>query len=511
MRARLNSIVVQFTLILVSLTGSVLLGSFFGRITLAEINNAQALLNLSAEQRAEIFRLAELARRLDTGNQADQDGIASQLVAGIAAFEARQQTFREGDAERDILPLDNPLILPILDQMDVEWGKYRELLTADVLAATTETVGVSQLEQTSDAAVGVFTYANRLERAINFNTDAIQARNNNIRLTVSGIIGAVVMLSVILFIRIVRALNALQQVTQRFAQGDYSVRAPTNTFTEFNEVGNVFNQLASKIGQLIANLQVEVTEAQTARARAETSDKVKSAFLASMSHELRTPLNAIINFSKFVGRGQMGPVNDQQSESLGKVVDSGNHLLHLINDVLDMSKIESGSLVLVIEDGIDPNKIIHSLMGSVASLVAEKPVTLTAEIPQPLPLIRTDRKRMTQILLNILSNACKFTTEGSILVRAEVKEVALLITVKDTGVGIAPEDYESIWESFKQSPVGLRQGDGTGLGLPISQRLAQALGGKIWFESTVGVGSTFFISLPLQSELLNVPLTVSHA
>src|SRR5262249_16658892 len=152
----------------------------------------------------------------------------------------------------------------------------------------------------------------------------------------------------------------------------------------------------------------------TARAQAERSDKVKSAFLASMSHELRTPLNAVINFTKFVAQGDLGPVNEEQHDTLFEAVDSAKHLLNLINDVLDMSKIESGSMTLFVQDDISFQEILDSSISTAKTFLKAKPVEIRETIDTELPKIRGDRQRIRQIVLNILSNACKFTEAGHI-------------------------------------------------------------------------------------------------
>lgn len=243
-------------------------------------------------------------------------------------------------------------------------------------------------------------------------------------------------------------------------------------------------------------------EVERARKEVEHANNVKSAFLASMSHELRTPLNAIINFSKFLKKGVAGPINSEQEQLLSSIVESGQHLLNLINDVLDMSKIESGSLKLYVESGIDMRDIIETAIRYSEAMIIDKPVQLHKDIAETLPELVGDRKRLLQIMLNILSNACKFTEQGTIKVAARHDDKHIVISVEDTGPGIAPEDYDAVFTAFKQSESGLRQGgSGTGLGMPISQKLVQAHEGRIWFESQVGKGTTFFVELPLKSAL----------
>jgi signal transduction histidine kinase len=201
--------------------------------------------------------------------------------------------------------------------------------------------------------------------------------------------------------------------------------------------------------------------------------------------------------------GDTGPVNEQQAELLTQVVDSSKHLLTLINDVLDMSKIEAGSLNLFVEDNINLNVILDNVITTGRALLNGKPVRLHTDI-NALPLMIGDQQRITQILLNIISNACKFTEEGEITLRARHSDDEVLISVRDTGPGIAPEDQALVFEAFRQTRTSLRQAGGTGLGMPIARSLAEAHGGRLWLESAPGQGSTFYVALPIHSKTLVV-------
>lgn len=303
-------------------------------------------------------------------------------------------------------------------------------------------------------------------------------------------------------------ISTLQAAAAKIAQGDYAQRATVRGRDEVGKMAQDFNTMAGAIQDLVIKLEDQVQEAQQARERAEQSDQVKSAFLASMSHELRTPLNSIINYAKFVSKGVMGDVNQRQRESLNKVIDSGKHLLGLINDVLDISKIESGSLSLFVEENVNLNEILDTVASTAQALIDTKPVQLHLNITPDLPLITGDRQRIRQIVLNVVSNACKYTDEGRITISANADAMGatmgdtIQIVVKDTGFGIAPEDYGAVFESFKQTESGLRHGGGTGLGMPISKSLTEAHGGRLWFESIKNEGTTFYITLPIKSEHL---------
>lgn len=266
----------------------------------------------------------------------------------------------------------------------------------------------------------------------------------------------------------------------------------------------VLQTLAERLAVSVNNARL-FAETKQAREKAEEADKVKSMFLASMSHELRTPLNAIINFSKFVVRGVMGPVNEKQVETLTNVINSAEHLLSLINDVLDISKIESGSLSLYVEENVHIADIVATVQKTAETLLEDKPVTLRTDIQADLPLLAIDQQRIMQVLLNIVSNACKFTKEGEISILARYEDAAICVAVSDTGPGIAPADHESVFEKFKQTNTGLRQGSGTGLGMPISKRLVEAHGGQMWIESEEGEGATFIFTLPAQPQIVAQP------
>jgi len=240
-----------------------------------------------------------------------------------------------------------------------------------------------------------------------------------------------------------------------------------------------------------------MAEAQAARAAAEQASELKTQFLANMSHELRTPLNSIINFTRILSSGLRGPVTSEQRDYLTRVRQSGEHLLGLINDILDLSKIESGRMELYIEP-VQVATLIQGVIATTAGLIKGKAIELCQELAPTLPLVEADRTRLRQILLNLLSNAAKFTASGAITVSAQLDGRQLIVRVHDTGIGIAPEHLTSIFEEFRQvEGSASRRYEGTGLGLAICRRLVELHGGQLWVESTVGVGSTFTFSLPI--------------
>ena len=232
----------------------------------------------------------------------------------------------------------------------------------------------------------------------------------------------------------------------------------------------------------------------------EDASRHKSQFLANMSHELRTPLNAILGYTELIVDRIYGEVPGKIDEVLERVQKSGRHLLGLINDVLDLSKIEAGQLALQLTD-YSFSDVVQAVASSVGSLAAEKQLELTVDVAPDLPMGRGDERRITQVLLNLVGNAIKFTDKGKVAVRVSASDGAFLAAVTDTGPGIKKEDQERIFEEFQQSDSALTKGKtGTGLGLAIAKRIVELHGGRIWVESTLGEGSTFYLRIPVRSE-----------
>ena len=238
-------------------------------------------------------------------------------------------------------------------------------------------------------------------------------------------------------------------------------------------------------------------------------DQLKSQFLANMSHELRTPLNSIIGFSRVILKGIDGPVTEMQQQDLTAIYNSGQHLLGLINDVLDLARIEAGKMELNFEE-VHLAEMTTSVMSTAKGLVKEKPIQLLQRIPADMPTVRGDTMRVRQVLLNLISNASKFTDEGSITVHTVVQKgptgkMEALINVIDTGPGISAEDQEKLFKAFSQvDGSATRKSGGSGLGLSICANLVQLHGGKIGIHSEIGKGSTFWFTLPLYHQPIEV-------
>ena len=257
----------------------------------------------------------------------------------------------------------------------------------------------------------------------------------------------------------------------------------------------VLGIVADHLAVALQNAMLYEEQKQTAK-RLRELDRLKTQFIANMSHELRTPLNSIIGFSRVLLKGIDGPLTDLQRQDLMAIYNAGQHLLGLINDILDLSKIEAGKMELHFSE-VDMREIIRGVMSTAVGLTRDKPIELRQEVPEGLPPVWADAQRARQVLLNLVSNAAKFTDQGFIAVRASADAHFVTISVQDTGIGIPREKQKEIFQEFTQVESGTtRRYGGTGLGLAIARRLVELMGGRIWVESEVGKGSTFYFTLP---------------
>jgi signal transduction histidine kinase len=270
------------------------------------------------------------------------------------------------------------------------------------------------------------------------------------------------------------------------------------------EDASIYTTLASQVAVALQNARLYVEQAATVTKLREL-DRLKSSFLANMSHELRTPLNSILGFSDVIMNEMDGPLTEEMSNDVKLINKNGQHLLHLINDVLDMAKIEAGRMNLAPET-FNLNEVLNEALSITSSLAPEKDLLVQIEPDSDTQVeIFADRIRLRQILINLVNNSIKFTEKGKISIRAcRQPGENLLITVKDTGIGIPSGNLEIIFQEFAQvDSSSTRKAGGTGLGLPISRRLVEMHGGRLWAESTgiPGEGSTFYVELPLVAKI----------
>lgn len=253
--------------------------------------------------------------------------------------------------------------------------------------------------------------------------------------------------------------------------------------------------LAAQTGVAVQNAFLFARQVETAE-KLRQVDQLKSEFLASMSHELRTPLNSIIGFADVLLEGLDGELNERMEEDVRLIRDSGAHLRALIGDILDMTKIEAGRMELRYEQ-VDMRQIANEIMATAGPLAQEKSLDLYLNVAPEVGEVEADRTRLRQVLWNIVGNAIKFTEEGYVTLSMKMKNDDLFVSVRDTGVGITPENLAVVFEQFRQVDGSLNRAvGGTGLGMPISKNLIDLHGGRIWVESVFGQGSTFWFSIP---------------
>ena len=314
--------------------------------------------------------------------------------------------------------------------------------------------------------------------------------------------------SVLLARNLARPIEAIQSAAAKIGSGSLDQRIEVSSRDELGALADEFNRMAGRLQASYAGLEQQVQERthELARALAELDEKSreleaasdhKSEFLADMSHELRTPLNAISGFSQVLRKQLLGEINEKQAEYLDDILASSRHLLSLIDDVLDLAKVEAGQIELEVM----PFSLREALERGVVIVrerATREDVRLSVSSDPGVETVMGDERRIRQVLFNLLSNAVKFAPAGSTVDVASARvDGVVRVSVRDSGPGIAPEDQALIFEEFQQAAAGKEQREGTGLGLALSRRLVELHGGHIWVDSEVGKGSTFVFTLPV--------------
>ena len=316
--------------------------------------------------------------------------------------------------------------------------------------------------------------------------------------------------SVFLARRLVRPIESIQAAAAKIGSGELGQRIDVTSKDELGALADEFNRMAAQLQESYSGLELKVEERTQELALAleeldlksrelEAASQHKSDFLANMSHELRTPLNAILGFSQVLREEMVGEVNEKQAEYLDDILSSAYHLLSLINDVLDLSKVEAGQFELEIA----PFSLRDSLERGVVMVrerATKEGVRIAVATDPDVDVVAGDERRVRQVIFNLLSNAVKFTPAGgAVNVSAERVDGEVRVSVTDTGPGLAPEDHERVFDEFQQTDAGVEQREGTGLGLALSKRLVELHGGRIWVDSQLGRGSTFVFTLPVEA------------
>ncbi|MGE5220076.1 MAG: ATP-binding protein, partial [Chloroflexota bacterium] len=311
-------------------------------------------------------------------------------------------------------------------------------------------------------------------------------------------------LSGLLARRVTRPLLRLRNAAGRLADGDLTARLNFTRQDEVGDLGRAFDQMAIALAQRSSQLRAANEELKSEYLQVQDANRLKSEFLANMSHELRTPLNAIIGFAQLMHDGKVGAISDDQREYLNDILTSADHLLQLINDVLDLSRVESGKLEFNPEP-IDLKKLIAEVSTVLQPLSASKRLTVDLFVDSEIGQVVLDSAKLKQVLYNYLSNAIKFTAEeGQILVRGRMEDAEhFRLEVEDTGIGIMPEELDKLFVAFQQldSSAGKKY-QGTGLGLALTKRIVEAQGGRVGVRSARGKGSVFYAVLPTRADVI---------
>jgi signal transduction histidine kinase len=368
---------------------------------------------------------------------------------------------------------------------------YRKLAQALATITNSKRLSLPAHQRAEILAHGLESDANALATRTTRKANLLVAQNRSSygssrNLFIGAAAGAVVLALLLGYFLSWSLVGPIQRIVGRLAaiaSGDFSRHVEVTNRDELGDLGTRVNQMNDELQRVYGEL--------------ETASRHKSEFLANMSHELRTPLNAILGFSQVLEKRLFGELNEKQGEYIEDIRSSGSHLLSLINDVLDLSKVEAGQIELEVAP-FSLREAVERGVVMVRERASKGGVALAAEVAPEVQVISGDERRIRQILFNLLSNAVKFTpTGGRVDVSAERVDGEIQVAVADTGAGIAPEDLDRIFEEFQQTDAGAQQQEGTGLGLALSKRLVELHGGRIWVESQVGVGSRFVFTLPV--------------
>jgi signal transduction histidine kinase len=267
----------------------------------------------------------------------------------------------------------------------------------------------------------------------------------------------------------------------------------------YEELKQLNLDLESRIRAATSHLEDQNAQLLWQAHEVEKANKLKSEFLASMSHELRTPINAIVGYSALLLEGMFGGLSEQQRDPLDRTRAAADHLRALIDDILDLAKIEAGKMQFVLEP-LKLGEVIRDVSQQMEPMIRRKALSYTTDVSTDTPTIVSDRTKLKQVLLNLLSNAMKFTNKGGVSIVARPHAMGVRLDVHDTGIGIKPEHLSVIWDDFRQVDQSrTREFGGTGLGLSITRKLVERLGGTISVESIIGVGTSFTVMLPREA------------
>ena len=471
------------------IAGLLIAVSAVGIVELREVNTA-------AEDLVKIQRKIAAYRQLQHDTTAQLYSVAAALLVGEErALEATLRQLNQFGYDLDRLQFVGQDEIEIVARVRKDYEAFIAIVTEviELIRAGNITQGRSvQIERASPLADRLERLTNELvnkaESDMLARIDENQANYRRAQLLVIGFAVGSLLLALVLGYAISWSLiEPVRRMRERFdsiSAGDFATRLSVQNRDELGALAQHLNRMSAELGRLYRQL--------------EAANRHKSEFLANMSHELRTPLNAVIGFSEVLKEHMFGELNEKQDEYVDDIHTSGKHLLSLINDILDLSKIEAGRMELDLSEFSLP-EMLQATLVLLRERAMRHDIAMSLEVAPELGTIAADERKVKQVMLNLLSNAVKFTPDGgSVAVRATAKGSVAEISVTDTGIGIAEEDQAAVFDEFKQVGAdSARKAEGTGLGLALTKKFVELHGGTIHVASTPGKGSTFAFTLPI--------------
>jgi signal transduction histidine kinase len=485
---------------------SKLLAAFLAIVTLLIIMGAVGLQVLSGVNRR-TDELIKLQHKIEAYRQVQHDTTSQLYSVSTALLLADERTLSSTlrqvnqfgyDVDRlEFVAKDE---VQLIDQFRRDYDRFIDIVTGvieQIRAGRTAEAKQTQLREASPLADRLERLTNQLVNKAEADMVAGIEASTQAYETAQWIVIAFALGSIALALGLGYAISwwlvgPVKQIEARLnevAAGNFMQRVDVVNRDELGALASNVNRMCEELGQLYQQLEL--------------ASQHKSQFLANMSHELRTPLNAILGYTELILDNIYGETPEKMREVLERLQANGRHLLGLINDVLDLSKIEAGQLTLDLSD-YSVQDIVHTVATTVESLATGKKLALTTDVAPNLPTGHGDGRRLAQVLLNLVGNAIKFTDKGEVAIKATASDGAFTVAVRDTGPGIAPGDRAKEFQQADNSAT--KRKGGTGLGLSIAKRIIEMHGGRIWVESEVGKGSTFAFTIPVN---VNRPVT-SH-